>query len=202
MIGSNDDEDDAKCLLPGVLRKATRQSILRPKSTQASKKFSNRQEPPCSSNKDHSDGDDLSLDSSTDLGTSRGLLIPVLTTPKLLLDTCGTTHRAEALKFDLPPVITPLPSYYHLSGPGDSWTCPFDGCNHNIYDARTPESIDMIESHFIKIHAGNAEDLINQESRPWASVDNLLARVKGIASSKAKGASEQPGFPARVIRRY
>ena len=69
----------------------------------------------------------------------------------------------------------PLPSYYEPRGHGDTWSCPYDGCNRLVWNARDAESIEMIKLHFVEFHANNAEDLINQESRPWVSVEYVLA---------------------------
>ena len=66
---------------------------------------------------------------------------------------------------------TPLPSYYEPLGPGDTWTCPYTGCNRRVWGARDVEGIILIEKHFVLQHAGKVIDLIHEKSRPWISRD-------------------------------
>lgn len=63
-----------------------------------------------------------------------------------------------------------LPAYFEPRGYGDEWKCSYDNCNHKVWEARHPDSVEMIKQHFLITHRGNAHDLINQESRPWLSV--------------------------------
>lgn len=47
----------------------------------------------------------------------------------------------------LPPVISsPLPEYT-ANGPGDSWTCTFDGCSQNIYGVSTELGRRLVKEH-------------------------------------------------------
>jgi hypothetical protein len=47
----------------------------------------------------------------------------------------------------LPPVVTtPLPTFT-ANGPGDSWTCTFDGCTQKVYGASTDLGRSLIEEH-------------------------------------------------------
>ena len=64
-----------------------------------------------------------------------------------------------------------LPSY-EPQGPGDTWICPFDGCNYRVYNVTKPESREIIKSHF-GTHSEQAQeklDLIYKESRPYLPV--------------------------------
>ena len=98
----------------------------------------------------------------------------------------------------------PLPSYYEPRGPGDSWTCLFDGCNQQVWDARSAKSKKLIEDHFASKHAGSMEDLIVAESSGQASVQHLLSRVKNFGALDVGGAEQLVGgeLPQRVVRRY
>ncbi|MCJ1376958.1 hypothetical protein MMC17_000048 [Xylographa soralifera] len=185
-------------------------SVLRPRSSKASKKFMGRQRNSLSikeewlyQGNDAEDPDDVGEDEQVPVS-------PTMSMKNGLTNgtTNGTTKKPQ-LTANSPKKSEwstntgdPLPSYYEPRGPGDTWTCPYDGCVHQVWAARDSSSVDMIKDHFVKTHAGNAEDLINQESRPWVSVDHLLERVKGIASLQAQVAPSQVGLPSRIIRRY
>ncbi|MCJ1403731.1 hypothetical protein MMC11_006954 [Xylographa trunciseda] len=156
-----------------------RKSGLRPKSNKASKKFMGRQRNNLSMKEewlyqgnDAEDPDSVEEDEQAPVS-------PTLSMKNGLTNgsTNGTTKKPH-LTENSPKKSEwstgtgdPLPSYYEPRGPGDTWTCPYDGCVHQVWAARDPSSVDMIKDHFVKTHAGNAEDLINQESRPWVSVE-------------------------------
>ena len=93
----------------------------------------------------------------------------------------------------------PLPSYYEPRGYGETWICPYDGCYHKVPNARDITSVNAIKDHFVADHAGAAQELINQESRPWVSVSHLLERVTGIASLQR--ADQQLGFRSRIVKK-
>jgi len=65
----------------------------------------------------------------------------------------------------------PIPSYYKFYDPGDAWTCPYQTCSYQVWDAREAASIEMIKEHFVETHASNAEDLVYEERRPWVSIE-------------------------------
>lgn len=57
-------------------------------------------------------------------------------------------------------------------GPGDLWTCTFEGCVHRIHEASKPDGKVRIMEHF-KTHATQAQDKIDlalNESRPYLPV--------------------------------
>lgn len=57
-------------------------------------------------------------------------------------------------------------------GPGDLWTCTFEGCFHRVHEASKPDGKARILEHF-KAHATHAQekiDLALNESRPYLPV--------------------------------
>ena len=57
-------------------------------------------------------------------------------------------------------------------GPGDLWTCTFEGCLHRVHEASRPDGKARIMEHF-KSHATQAQekiDLALNESRPYLPV--------------------------------
>ena len=223
VVDLTEEDDDDIDSVTGHQRK----SVLRPKSSKASKKFQGRHRNSLSTKEEWlyqgndledpgDDGEDEPVPVSPTVSMKNGLTNGTAN---------GTTHKPQSTENGPKKsewstgAGDPLPSYYEPRGPGDSWTCPYDGCVHQVWAAREPSSIEMIKDHFVKTHAGNAEDLITQESRPWASVEyvlpnqrpvsriansdsHLLERVKGIASLQAQVAPNQVGLPSRIIRRY
>ena len=151
-----------------------RKSILRPRSSKASKKFMSRHRNSLSLKEEWlyqgNDSEDLDGNEEHDC-----MVVPPATGIKNGI-TNGTTNRYADK--DSPKTSEwsnstggPLPSYYEPQGDGENWTCPYDGCMHKVWAARESSSLDMIKDHFVETHAGNAEDLIYQESRPWVSVE-------------------------------
>ncbi|KAL9123356.1 MAG: hypothetical protein Q9187_000083 [Circinaria calcarea] len=63
-----------------------------------------------------------------------------------------------------------LPKYFEPRDHGDTWDCSFDKCNHKVWQARQPDSVEMMKQHFLIVHKGDAQHLIDQERRPWLSV--------------------------------
>lgn len=65
-----------------------------------------------------------------------------------------------------------LPSF-QPQGPGDLWTCAFEGCGHRVYESSTPAGYIRIKEHF-QTHAYQAQekiDLAYEESRPYLPVE-------------------------------
>ena len=81
------------------------------------------------------------------------------------------TSRGDLQKPDFGIGDAPLRSYYEPHGPGDTWTCPYNGCSRKIWGARDVVFIDLIKKHFMETHAGKMADLINQEIRPEMSIE-------------------------------
>ncbi|MCJ1478800.1 hypothetical protein MMC13_007484 [Lambiella insularis] len=186
---TEDEEDDS--VFSYKSRKS--RSILRPRINKASKKFMGRHQTIRADTKEEAyQEEDVESPYAVE-GTQKA---PTMVT---------SAGNGPGLKISLQASIwssragEPLPSYYKPRGRGNAWTCPYDGCVHQVWDAGQAASLDMIKSHFAKTHAGSAEHLINKESRPWISVDHLLERVKGIASLQPP---RQVGLPPRIVRRY
>lgn len=58
-------------------------------------------------------------------------------------------------------------------GPGDVWTCTFEGCRKRVYEGSTMEGRSNIQEHF-EAHARGAQekiDLVLKESRPYLPVE-------------------------------
>ena len=64
-----------------------------------------------------------------------------------------------------------IPKYFEPRGCGDTWDCSFDKCNHKVWQARQPDSVEMIKQHFLAVHKEDTQQLIDQERRPWLSVE-------------------------------
>lgn len=70
----------------------------------------------------------------------------------------------KVVEYDLPST--------ELQGPGDLWTCTFEGCFHRIHQASSSEGKARIKEHF-KTHANQAQEKINlvlNEGRPYLPV--------------------------------
>lgn len=68
-------------------------------------------------------------------------------------------------------------------GPGDLWSCSFEGCFCRVHQASTPDGKARIMEHF-KTHATQAQekiDLALNESRPYLPVNNLVRRLQAFA---------------------
>lgn len=103
--------------------------------------------------------------------------IPLLSMPR----------SSKPSKTDPVPYIKeePLPSY-KPQGPGDTWTCTFDGCIHRIYGATAPASRELIKEHY-RGHAVSAQaqmDLVYKEERPYLPVGNLIQKIRAMAAQR------------------
>jgi hypothetical protein len=175
-VEDEEDEEEEYDAPPSLsTRRAKRKPLLRPKSNKSAKKSTTRRHDPTTLEQDSDKGSrrrkrSPSSDSSTiEVAPSRPTAV------RLINGTPRNKSRKPAEE-DHDRIYSdknnnPLPSYYEPRGPGDTWTCPYDGCMHQVWDARSEGSLDMIRAHFSKMHRGNAEDLIRRESRPWVSVE-------------------------------
>ena len=71
----------------------------------------------------------------------------------------------KVVEYDLPLIES--------QGPGDLWTCTFDGCFFRVHEASTLKGKKKIKGHF-KTHASSAQekiDLALDESRPYLPVE-------------------------------
>lgn len=70
----------------------------------------------------------------------------------------------KVVEYDLPSM--------EPQGPGDLWTCIFDGCFHRVHEASSSDGKMKVKEHF-KAHATQAQekiDLVLNESRPYLPV--------------------------------
>lgn len=98
------------------------------------------------------------------------------------LEPGGTARRNDPI---LSIVSELLPSY-EAQGPGDVWTCPFDGCSHKVYGASTESSQRLIREHY-HTHAVQSQaqlDLIYKEKRPYLPVSNLIKKIREMATQR------------------
>ena len=83
-------------------------------------------------------------------------------------------HRVKYLPrkyLELRVVEYDLPST-EPQGPGNLWTCTFEGCSYRVHEASKPDGKARIMEHF-KTHATRAQekiDLALNESRPYLPV--------------------------------
>ncbi|MCJ1281584.1 hypothetical protein MMC26_000904 [Xylographa opegraphella] len=170
-----EEEDDELDSVSGHHRK----SVLRPKSSKASKKFMGRHRNSLSikeewlyQGNDAEDSGDIGEDVEAPVSPTMSMKNGVTNgTPNGTTKKPQLTEKSPKKSEWATTTGDPFPSYYEPRGPGDTWTCPYDGCVHQVWAARDPSSVNMIKDHFVTTHAGSAEDLINQESRPWVSVE-------------------------------
>jgi hypothetical protein len=194
----NEDEDVAGLKPKTPARESPvagkRKSVLRPKSNQASKKYTLRR----TRGQEVSEHEGSSEENTEDEGDED---MPMNPTPSKVVKKERTSLIEEILSVN-PQLASDLPGYYRPNLPGDTWQCPYDGCTRKVWDASTLVGIEIIKTHFSATHAETAEDLISSEARPWVSVDHLLERVKGITGLQAEMSSLGGGFPKPIIRRY
>ncbi|MCJ1480217.1 hypothetical protein MMC06_000371 [Schaereria dolodes] len=171
-------EEDSKDRY-GSINPRKRKSNLRPKSNKSAKKGTGRREPVRSDQKEQQSNVNGAHNSQTPTAESSieenstpqsDVLSAPHVTPLVLTGQKNSLRKKEGAP-QMTFVQEPLPSYYVPRGPGDTWICPYDGCNQRVYQAKEAYAVQMIKNHFAKIHAGKAEDLINQEARPWISAE-------------------------------
>jgi len=100
-------------------------------------------------------------------------------------------------------IESPLPSY-DPQGPGDTWTCDFDGCAHKIYGASTPDARALIKEHY-RTHAFESQaqiDLVYKEERPYLPVSNLIKRIREMAAMHKVVAPRENRYPKPIQTRY
>ena len=175
LVDGDGDGEEITTLTKSASTGHKRKGALRPKSTQASKKFITRKESLRSARRTQQDQQedfddpDNSISESATSSTSHKRSTSQASRSQTETSR-GITPAQSQAPVELQPADQPLPSYYEPHGPGDTWTCPYDGCNQKVWEARAPTSVSMIKEHFNKTHAGQAEALVNQETRPWVSV--------------------------------
>lgn len=132
--------------------------------------------------------------------------VPTTKRPRTLTAVAGSSVSSSSL-FTL-PILQPGTNRPPCSatslettctnGLGDGWECEISGCNYNILDADTAESLQLIEKHYAE-HAQlikQAMDAIGGDvlpSRPH-HVDNLLAKIEQMARKWAASSLPRPAF--------
>ena len=156
-------------------RKRKARSVLRPKSSKSAKKAMRRrsnvdeahnvEEHDTSDNAEeknyHVRKGDIAKHPSPMLPAAQGQISESKAHPKARTKKPG----------DLECMGEPLPSFYETRGLTDTWKCPYSVCNVTYQHAKSTQSIERIKNHFVNAHASNAEDLVNQELRPWISAE-------------------------------
>lgn len=174
---SSSDEDG----VPNVLTRK-RKSILAPSGGKTARKAAGRRKSlyavdgriEGSHGEEENDDEDSRLSEGSPITTIRTAEdLELLTNPL----TEGSTDDAQGLKYlprkylELRVVEYDLPSR-EPQGPGDLWTCNFEGCFYRVHEASKPDGKANITEHF-KSHATKAQekiDLALNESRPYLPV--------------------------------
>jgi len=178
-ISSNsDDETEERVVIAGE-NPRKRKSILQPKGSKYSKKATGRRQSFRTTNAESNvdKDDDLIMEDASPLATAA----PRTTTtnfppPKKhssVLDDYASYHEYRPrIRVESRLVSYELPST-EPQGPGDIWTCTFEGCRQRVHAASTPDGKERIKAHF-KEHAESAQakiDLALKESRPYLPVE-------------------------------
>ena len=178
-ISGSSDEDAADETPDPQETSRKRKSILQPKGSKYSKKATGR----CQSFRAAGTGSDLGEDEDlvmkdvSPLATAapRASATKQLPTKKhtSVLDDYASHHEYLPRKYvETKLVRYQLPSI-EPQGPGDLWTCTFEGCRQRVHAASTPDGKERIKAHF-KEHAESAKakiDLALEESRPYLPVE-------------------------------
>ena len=164
---------------PNVITRKQK-SILRPSGGKSSKKTAARRKGPAVFDEPSSDLEDEDDDGSQS-AAEESPITTIRNAKDLELLTNAPSDRSspheDAPKFlprkylELKVVEYDLPST-EPQGPGDLWTCTFEGCYHRVHEASTADGEKRIKEHF-KTHALAAQeklDLVVNESRPYLPV--------------------------------
>ena len=169
---------------PNVMTRK-RKSILQPSGSKYSKKpkksIGRRGSLPDFSELSHSDDDEdeggektPSREVSPIITVKNGEHLDLITNPPtsgLLRDTSPPPRFLPRKYLELKVVEYDVPST-EPQGPGDLWTCTYEGCCYRIHRASTTNAQKRIREHFM-IHKTQAQekiDLALNESRPYLPV--------------------------------
>lgn len=159
-----------------------RKSILQPKGSKYSTKAMQRRgklptaEP---SNSDDSSDEEM-VDGASPLATAAArytTTLPNRTSARLTKHSSAiddyASHHTYLPRITEKKILVsyPLPST-EPQGPGDIWTCTFEGCNKRVHAASTEEGKAEMQEHF-REHTASAEEKIRlamAESRPYLPV--------------------------------
>lgn len=154
-----------------------RKSILQPKGSKYSKKATGRRRSFRKPSTEFNSGEDedLVMEDASPLATAapRATSQILPKTHSSVLDDYASHHEYLPRKYVESQLVRyKLPST-EPQGPGDIWTCTFEGCRQRVHAASTPDGKEKIKSHF-REHAKAAQakiDLALQESRPYLPVE-------------------------------
>ena len=212
------DDDDGPAGRTGKGHK--RKSILQPKGSKFSKKAAGSHNGlRLAKDEDNDDGnnhDDEVMEDVSPFATASTNTRPVCLSPPGPKPADAPYHEylpddyleVKLVHYDLPTMIP--------QGPGDLWSCEFEGCMKRVYEGSTDEGKKKIKQHF-KDHEVSAKekiDLVRSERRPYLPVDNLVRRLQVFAPGtapvapprtlpeKAAAANPDKVFPKPLRRRY
>ena len=163
-----------------------RKSILQPKGSKYSKKGTHRRGNLAVADKPNSDddSDEETEESTSPLATAVARNTTTLTTRTSLppkkhssaIDDYASHHTYLPRITEKKVLVSyTLPST-EPQGPGDIWTCTFEGCLKRVHAASSEDGKAEIQEHF-KEHAASAEEKIQlaiTESRPYLPVGCVL----------------------------
>ena len=178
-ISSNsDDEAEARVVSAGE-NPRKRKSILQPKGSKYSKKATGRRQSFRTTNAESNvdKDDDLIMEDASPLATAAPRTTTTIQPPpkkhSSVLDDYASHHEYRPrMRVESKLVSYKLPST-EPQGPGDIWTCTFEGCRQRVHFASTPDGKERIKAHFGE-HAESAQakiDLALKESRPYLPVE-------------------------------
>lgn len=174
--GEEDDDDDDGPARPSQ-RGRKRKSILQPKGSKFSKKAAGRRNSfRAARTPDDGDDDEIMEDVS-----------PLATATAIANTHNQNKHppRSDPAPSEVPyheylprPYIEVKLVHYDLptdrpQGPGDLWSCEFEGCTKRVYEGSTEEGKQKIKEHFREHEASAKEkiDLVMNERRPYLPVE-------------------------------
>ena len=224
-IFSSDEEETGDVNVLGHKPK----SILRPSGGKSSQKGPGRRKGlrRCNGSEDEGNDDEADQSQESPITTLRSAKdLEMLTNPPPENNSSReVTPEPKYLPrkyLELKLVEYDLPSM-EPQGPGDLWTCTFEGCFHRVHEASSADGKERIKKHF-KTHATSAQekiDLVLNESRPYLPVkwvhrcpsshrmltghSNLMRRLQAFAPSpdtEPPPDSLQRKFSAPIRRRY
>lgn len=173
---SSDEEDSKNINVVGRKHK----SVLQPSGGKYSKKAAARRkglratQESCDSLNDENSDERAQSEESPIMTIHNAKDLELLTNPpadRLSPEATPSPKFLPRTYLELKVVEYDLPST-EPQGPGDLWTCTFDGCFHRVHEASSSDGKLRLQEHF-KTHATQAQekiDLVLNESRPYLPV--------------------------------
>ena len=175
---SSDEDDEDENARDGAIRASPRgrkrKSILQPKGSKFSKKAAGRRNSSRVAevqDNDEVDEDEI-LEDASPLATAASNRNK--RQPRTEDDAPNESYHeylpkpyieVKLVRYDLPTTIP--------QGPGDTWSCEFEGCVKMVYKGSTEEGKEKIKAHFREHEAAAQEkiDLVMNERRPYLPVE-------------------------------